>query len=76
MRGRYRRFCASVPASRIGYPPSADAPQFVAVAAHAQAISSATSATASAPMSLPPYASGIQVPIRPCCARSRIGSSG
>ena len=48
----------------------------MAVAAHAQAISSATSESARQPRSLPPYSSGTQMPKSPDSRMARIESSG
>jgi hypothetical protein len=75
-RGRYFFFCSSVPASRIGRPPSGCAPKFVVVPAHAQPSSSATRESARHPMAVPPYASGTQMPNRPDSTSARIDSVG
>jgi hypothetical protein len=75
-RGRYFAFCASVPASRIGKPPSGCAPKFVVVPAHAHPSSSATRDSARHPMFVPPYSSGTQMPKRPESIRACIDSAG
>jgi len=75
-RGRYFFFCSSVPARRMGSPPSGWAPKFVVVPAQAHPSSSATRESARQPMFVPPYSSGTQMPKRPDSTSARIDSVG
>ena len=75
-RGRYFFFCSSLPASRIGRPPSGWSRYCVAVDAQAAAISSVTSESARQPMALPPYSSGTQIANNPDSTSAWIDFSG
>lgn len=60
----------------MGRPPSGWSTNWVPLAAQAQAISSATRARARQPRSLPPQASGTQMPNRPASLIASIASEG
>src|SRR5947209_2064219 len=74
--GQSRRFCSSVPASRIGYEPSDCTLRISDEDAHALAISSVAMQMVTLEPLMPPYSSGIGMARTPFSAKSFSMSSG